>query len=184
VPLQPQDCLGLILSILTALLLLEVLHELFELLSIQGVEIEELGPVLDLLDLLHLNVIEELPLALLDVAQVEEVVEDDIIEFETLGLIDCQAEHVLEDLWDVLLGCLITDDEYLVAAELRCSYPAISPIRLGDARAREERAEVVGIQGHDHEGTHPIAVRVLLQQLVDSLWDQELQQGHYRVGQV
>jgi hypothetical protein len=89
---------------------------------------------------------------------VEEVVEDDIIEFETLGLIDCEAEHVLEDLWDVFLGCLITDNEYLVAAKLRRSDRGISPIRLSDARASEERAEVVGVQGHDHEGTHSITV--------------------------
>jgi hypothetical protein len=126
------------------LLFLELAHQLLDvgLLGVEAVEVHEERLVdLDSLHLLQLDVIEELPLGLLHVAQVEEVVEDHVVKFQSLRLVDSQAEHVAEDLRDIVLRTLVSHDDHLIATELRgCQ---LAPRMLGDCRARKEGAEVV-----------------------------------------
>ena len=49
----------------------------------------------------------------------KEVEENDIIEFESLGFVDGEAEGVLQHGWYFALALLITDYDDLVASELQ-----------------------------------------------------------------
>lgn len=49
---------------------------------------------------------------------IEEVVNDNVIKLKTFCLVYCQTEYVLENHWELILLLLVTDDDYLGAAEV------------------------------------------------------------------
>ena len=113
--------LGLGLSVISSFLFLQLSHKLLEFLGIKGIKVKQLLLYLDSLHLRNLNVVEQFPLRLCHVSEMEEIVQNYIIEFKTLGLVDCETEHVLKDVGNHFLGYLVPHYEYLVAPELRSS---------------------------------------------------------------
>ncbi len=165
---------GLILDldILSTFLFLEFLHKLINIrfFSIQAVKVHKkcflhFNP----LDLFKLDIIEELPLWLLYISKMEEVIENHIVKFETLCLIDRETEHVLKYLGDIVFDALVSHYEDLVAAELGGSDSATW--MLGHWGTRKKGPQVVVIEGHYNKRLETILVWIFFNQSINSLWE-------------
>mmetsp|Transcript_20409 Transcript_20409/g.17724 ORF Transcript_20409/g.17724 Transcript_20409/m.17724 type:complete len:384 (-) Transcript_20409:2796-3947(-) len=134
------------------------------------------------LNIINVDRVEDLPLVMSELRVREEIIKDDIIEFKTLSLINCQDKSVLKNHWQLVLALLISNQDNLIATEfdwrlLVLTLAFFEGLLLVVLRTKQQSKQHIKVDISQQNGLRTINLTLFLLQFIDGFGEESLNQS-------